>query len=65
MDTDSHLSFIRKIFSTDFLLTYILGLRKGEVLERVLKDRLPKIIPQLEKLIKRTKEETYGRKPVL
>jgi len=51
-NADSHFSFIRKILSSDMLVTYILGLRKGEVLEIVMKEYLPKIVLQLEALIK-------------
>ncbi len=55
-DADSHFSFIRKILSPDMLVTYILGLRKGEVLEIVMKEGLPKIVLQLEALMKNSKK---------
>jgi len=49
-DPDQNLSFMRKTISSNVLLTYILGLRKGEVMEIVMSERLPKIISQLEDL---------------
>ena len=51
-DADSHLSLLRRALSPQILLTYVLGLRKGEALELVMTERLPKIITQLEKMIK-------------
>ena len=55
-DTDRHLSFLRKTLASKLLLTYILGLRKGEALELVMRERLPKIVKQLEDLIANTKK---------
>lgn len=54
-DEDRHLSFLRKTLSPRSLLTYILGLRKGEALEIVMRDRLPKIVSELETLIESSK----------
>lgn len=51
-DSDLHLSFMRQTLSAKMLLTYVLGLRRGEVLEVIMLERLPKIFSQLEKLIK-------------
>jgi len=51
-DTDKHLLFMRKSLPTKILLTYIVGLRKGEVLEMVMEERYPKIVAELETLIK-------------
>ncbi len=56
-DADHHLSFMRKNLSPQALLTYILGLRKGEALEIVMRDRLPKIISQLEELILNSRKD--------
>ncbi|MCX5706418.1 MAG: mannitol-1-phosphate 5-dehydrogenase [Candidatus Omnitrophica bacterium] len=50
-DADRHLNFIRKNLSVNLLLTYVLGLRKGEALDIIMKERLPKIIRQLEQLV--------------
>lgn len=55
-DPDRHLSFLRKTLSINMLLTYILGLRKGEVLEIIMTERLPKIISQLEALKEKSKK---------
>jgi len=55
-DADYHLSFIRNALLPDMLITYILGLRKGEALEIVMKERLPKILLQLETLITNSKK---------
>jgi mannitol-1-phosphate/altronate dehydrogenase len=55
-DTDRHLSFLRKTLSPKLLLTYILGLRKGEALEIVMRERLSKIVAQLETLIENAKK---------
>jgi mannitol-1-phosphate/altronate dehydrogenase len=54
-DEDRHLSFLRKTLSPRSLLTYILGLRKGEALEIVMRERLPKIVSELESLIERSR----------
>jgi len=54
-DTDHHLSFMRKVLPPQVLLTHILGLRKGEALEMIMRERLPKIISQLEELIRENK----------
>ncbi len=51
-DSDSHLIFVRKNLSQDLLLQYILGLRKGEALEIAMKERLNKIILELEQIVK-------------
>jgi mannitol-1-phosphate/altronate dehydrogenase len=54
-DPDHNLSFMRKTVSPNVLLTYILGLRKGEALEIVMRERLTKIISQLEILKENSK----------
>ncbi len=55
-DTDYHLSFMRKTLSSNLLLRYVLGLRREEALEIVMRERLTKIITQLETLIKNFKK---------
>ena len=47
-DKDCHLSFLRKNLPKDVLLTYVLGLRKGEVLEAVLRENYDGIVRRLE-----------------
>ena len=47
-DRDHHLSFLYRNLPPNLLLTYVLGLRKGEVLELVMKERLSKMISDLE-----------------
>jgi len=47
-DPDNHLVFIRKVLPPQILMTYILGLREGEALEKVMSERFSKIISQLE-----------------
>lgn len=49
-DKDCHLSFLRATLEPDLLLTYILGLRKGEVLESVLRENYSGIVGRIEKL---------------
>jgi len=51
-DNDRHLAFVRKSLSPQMLLTYIVGLREGEVLESVLEEWYPKIAHELEQLAK-------------
>ncbi|MGV8108357.1 mannitol dehydrogenase family protein [Methanospirillum sp.] len=55
LDPDQNLSFMRKSMSQNVLLTYILGLRKGEVLEIIMRERLAQIILQLENLKENSK----------
>jgi mannitol-1-phosphate/altronate dehydrogenase len=55
-DADSQLCFMRKVLTSKALLTYILGLRKGEALEIVMRERLPKIVSQLEELIEESRK---------
>lgn len=55
-DADHHLSFMRNNLSPNLLLTYVLGLRKGEALDLIMKERLPKIITQLENLIMKARK---------
>ncbi|MFA6923076.1 MAG: hypothetical protein WC223_02375 [Bacteroidales bacterium] len=50
-DPDNHLEFMRKAFSSRMLMTYILGLRKGEALEIILEERFESIAKNLEKII--------------
>jgi len=54
-DSDHHLSFMYKILSPNSLVTYVLGLGKDEALELALRERLKKIILQLEDLKKNFK----------
>jgi mannitol-1-phosphate/altronate dehydrogenase len=54
-DPDQNLSFMRKTLSSNVLLTYIIGLRKGEAMEIIMRERLPKIISQLESLKENSK----------
>jgi mannitol-1-phosphate/altronate dehydrogenase len=51
-DADHYLFYLRKAVSPSILLTYILGLRKGEVLETILENRFKKIVEQLEDIVK-------------
>ncbi|MBN1354037.1 MAG: mannitol-1-phosphate 5-dehydrogenase [Candidatus Omnitrophica bacterium] len=55
-DADYHLRFMRKSVSEDVLLHYILGLREGEALEIIMKERLAKIISEVEDMIKNPKK---------
>jgi hypothetical protein len=55
-DSDRHLAFVRRSLSSRLLLTYIMGLREGEVLESVLEDWYPKISSELEQIAKNHKE---------
>ena len=61
-DPDNHLAFIRKALSPPMLLTYIVGLRKGEALEKVMSERFPKIISQLEILSQGNKKVSYEKR---
>lgn len=56
-DMDSHLSFMRKTLPPHILLTYVLGLRKGEVLEKVMEENYAEIVSQLERLIETTSKK--------
>lgn len=56
-DQDYQLSFMRKALPLDLLLTYVLGLRKGEALEMVIRDNFVKIVADLEDLIKGVKRK--------
>jgi len=49
-DSDKHLSFLRRVLNPKMLLTYIVGLRSGEVLETVLEEWYPKIVGELDLL---------------
>ena len=51
-DSDHFLLYLRKAVSPSILLTYILGLRQGEVLEMILRNRFNIIVEQLENLVK-------------
>lgn len=55
-DADRHLLHLREVLPPSVLLTYIIGLRKGEVLESVMEDRFVSIIESLDKLVKKYKE---------
>jgi len=55
-DSDNHLVFIRETLAPQMLSTYILGLRKGEVLDLVIKEQFVKISSKLDSLIKNIKK---------
>ncbi|MCL2219625.1 MAG: hypothetical protein FWB94_07060 [Chitinispirillia bacterium] len=57
-DFDHHLLHMRKVVPPPVLLTYILGLRKGEALEMILENRFASIVEHLETLIKKHKDKT-------
>lgn len=52
-DPDHHLAFMRRALPTSTVLTYVLNLRKGEALERVLREHLDPILGRLEPLVAR------------
>ncbi|MBF0120449.1 MAG: hypothetical protein HQK79_16560 [Desulfobacterales bacterium] len=54
-DPDNQLTFLRKALSTKMLLTYIIGLGEGEVLESVMNEHFPDIILSLEELLNKKK----------
>ena len=56
-DTDHYLLHIRKVVPPAILLTYVIGLRKGEVLEMILKNRFASIVEQLETLVEKHKKD--------
>jgi mannitol-1-phosphate/altronate dehydrogenase len=56
LDSDHQLSFMHRTISPNFLLTYVLGLRKGEVLEIIMRERLEKITLQLETIIENSRK---------
>jgi mannitol-1-phosphate/altronate dehydrogenase len=56
-DSDNHLVFMRETLSSQMLSTYILGLRKGEVLDLVIKEQFPKISLKLDSLIRSFNKE--------
>ena len=53
-DADFHLVLMRKALSPAVLLTYVLGLRRGEALERVLRERYDWIVEHLTELTKQS-----------
>lgn len=53
-DADYHLVLMRRALSPSVLLTYVLGLRRGEALERVLRERFDWIVCRLTELSKQT-----------
>lgn len=55
-DADRPLLYMQKIFHPSILLTYIIGLRKGEVLEIVLEEQFASIVESLEKLVAESKK---------
>lgn len=57
-DTDKHLAFVRRSLNSRMLLTYIVGLRTGEVLETVLEEWYPKIAGELELLSGNVRKES-------
>ncbi len=56
-DSDNHLAFMRETLSPQILSSYILGLRKGEVLDLVMKEQFPKLTLKLESLIHNLRKE--------
>lgn len=50
-DTDHHLGFMQRALGTSTFLTHVLGLRKGEALERVLSTEMHILIKKLNSLI--------------
>jgi mannitol-1-phosphate 5-dehydrogenase len=56
-DSDKHLAFVRRSLNSQMLLTYIVGLRAGEVLETVLEEWYPKIAGELELLAGNVRKE--------
>lgn len=61
-DADNYISFIRKNLSSKVLMTYILGLRDGEVMEMVMEEQFPKMSLKLELLVKNTNKEILCQK---
>ena len=57
-DSDKHLTFVRRALNSQMLLTYIVGLRTGEVLETVLEEWYPKIAGELELLAGNVRKES-------
>jgi len=55
-DTDHYLLHLRKVVPPSILLTYVIGLRKGEVLQMILENRFTSIVEQLETLVKKYKK---------
>lgn len=49
-DADYHLVLMRRAMSSSVLLTYVLGLRRGEALERVLRERFDWIVSRLTEI---------------
>jgi len=55
-DQDYQLSFMRKALPPDLLLTYVLGLRRGEALEILIRNNFARIASELKDLAKRIKK---------
>jgi mannitol-1-phosphate/altronate dehydrogenase len=53
-DADRHLAFMRRALSPTAFVTHILSMRKGEALEMIFEERLPKILEQLDNLLRIT-----------
>lgn len=49
-DSDRHLDFMRRALPPDFFLTHVLNLRRGEPLEMILRDRMPKLVERIRSL---------------
>jgi mannitol-1-phosphate/altronate dehydrogenase len=49
-DQDRHLKIMRDSLSENSLFHYVLGLRKGDVLERILRQGLPRVFSELDEL---------------
>lgn len=50
-DSDNHLSFMHRALGTDSFLSHVLGLRRGEALEKVLSSEMSFLLSQLETLV--------------
>lgn len=60
-DMDRHLAFMRKVLPARILLTYLIALRKGEALERVMTESFENIVERIEMIVqklKRTSNDT-------
>ena len=56
-DMDRHLAFMRRVMPASALLTYVIGLRKGEVLEKVMAERFEGIVGRLEAIVRKLKRK--------
>lgn len=56
-DADHHLSFIRNVLPNKIILNYIIGLREGEALERVMNENFESVLKKLEKIATKNYDE--------